>query len=225
MKQTKIFNTICIAGMLLALFASVTPADAQQGREERWEFTLGTLYQFSNDLDFDGGSTVATQDDWGFVMTGGFHFTDKVEANFGFNWTGIGYDSEVIQEDGTSTGIRGTYDTFALNGNLIYHLMDGPFTPYVGAGIGWTWIDTNVPSGLPSTGCWWDPWWGYICYTSYPTHTSNAFSYQATVGLRYEFDNDMTFMKLGWVSQWMDLGKASGTPRFDVINLEIGWMF
>jgi len=30
---------------------------------------------------------------------------------------------------------------------------------------------------------------------------------------------------MAWTSQWMDLGNATSTPRFDVISLEIGWMF
>ena len=75
-----------------------------------------------------------------------------------------------------------------MSGNAIWHLMDGPLTPYVGAGLGWTWIDTNVPTGPPVTGCWWDPWWGYVCYTDYPTKTTDAFSYQAILGVRYEFN-------------------------------------
>ena len=61
--------------------------------------------------------------------------------------------------------------------------------------------------------------------TSYPTQTTDAFSYQALVGLRYEFDNDRNFLRLGYTSQWMDFSKASGTPRFDVINLDFGWIF
>jgi opacity protein-like surface antigen len=107
---------------------------------------------------------------------------------------------------------------------VVYNFMDGNITPYVGAGIGWSWIDTNVPDGLPSTGCWWDPWWGYVCYTTYPTKSTDAFAYQATVGVRWDF-NYNTFVRVGYVSQWLDFDNAQGTPRFDGINLEIGWLF
>ena len=130
-----------------------------------------------------------------------------------------------MDEDLNPVSIRGRYDSFTASANLVYNFIDTPLTPYVSAGIGWTWIDTNIPNGPPNTWCWWDPWWGYVCSTSYPTETLNAFSYQAALGLRYTFDNDTTFMKLGWTSQWMDFDNASGTPRFDVITLEIGWLF
>jgi len=35
----------------------------------------------------------------------------------------------------------------------------------------------------------------------------------------------MTFMRFGYTSQWLALDNSSGTPRFDVIGVEIGWMF
>ncbi len=130
-----------------------------------------------------------------------------------------------MDEDLNPVSIRGGYDSFTASANLVYNFMDTPLTPYVSAGIGWTWIDTNIPNGPPNTWCWWDPWWGYVCSTSYPTETLNTFSYQAALGLRYTFDNDTTFMKLGWTSQWMDFDAASGTPRFDVIVLDLGFLF
>ena len=42
-------------------------------------------------------------------------------------------------------------------------------------------------------------------------------------GLRYQLNFD-TFLRLGYTSQWLDLGNAEGTPRFDVIGLEFGWI-
>jgi len=220
----RIIKTVYLAGLTLALLAGATAADAQD-REGRWEFTLGTFYQLGTGIEADDGSTLDTDDEFGFEIGGGFNFTDKLATTFGLQWAGVGYDATGIDEDGVEFGISGKYDSFTLSGNLVYYLMDTQLTPYIGSGIGWTWIDTNIPNGLPSTGCWWDPWWGYVCSTSYPTKTTDAFSYQATLGLRYEFDNDMTFLRLGYTSQWMDFDAAGGTPRFDVIVLDIGWMF
>jgi opacity protein-like surface antigen len=129
-----------------------------------------------------------------------------------------------VDDQNQTRGITGTYDSWALSANLIFNLSDGPLTPFVGGGIGYTWIDTNVPNGLPTTGCWWDPWWGYVCYTEYPTKTTDAFSYQATAGLRWAL-NPSTFLRLAYNSQWIQLGDAEGTPRFDAVALEVGWIF
>jgi len=222
-EMRRVAKSISVAGLALALLAGATAAGAQS-LEGRWELSLGALYQLGSNLDFEGGSTVKTDADFGFVMTTGYHFTDSLATSFGLQYSGIGYDANVIQDDGGVVGISGSYDTWALSANALYSFTEGPLTPYVGAGIGWTWIDTNVPNGLPSTGCWWDPWWGYVCYTTYPTKTTNSFSYQAILGLRYEL-NSNSFLRLSYTSQWMDIGKASGSPRFDVIGLEYGWVF
>lgn len=224
METRWIIKTISFAALVCVMLAGAPVADAQY-REDRWEFSLGTFYQLGTTIDGQEGTGLETGNDFGFSLGGGYNFTDRFATTFGLQWAGVGYDATALDEDLNPVDISGKYDSFTLSGNLVYYLSDGPLSPYVGAGIGWTWIDTNVPNGPPYTWCWWDPWWGYVCSTSYPTETKDAFSYQATIGLRYEFDNDRTFLRLGYTSQWMDFDSSSGTPRFDVIVLDIGWMF
>jgi opacity protein-like surface antigen len=223
-KTRRIIKTISFAALACVVLASASVADAQY-REDRWEFSLGTFYQLGTTIDGQEGTGLETGNDFGFSLGGGYNFTDRVATTFGFQWAGVGYDATALDEDLNPVDISGKYDSFTLSGNLVYYFSDGPLSPYIGAGIGWTWIDTNVPNGPPYTWCWWDPWWGYVCSTSYPTETKDAFSYQATLGLRFEFDNDRTFLRLGYTSQWMDFDASNGTPRFDVIVLDIGWMF
>jgi opacity protein-like surface antigen len=207
----------------VAFLATAGTVDAQY-REGRWELGLGVLYQLGADFDSDGGSTLETDDDLGFVLDVGYNLSDTLAVSFVGEYAGVGYDATVIDDEGEIIGISGDFDQWVVGANLVYHFSEGPLTPYVGAGIGYTWIDTNIPTGPPVGGCWWDPWWGWVCYSSYPTKTESAFSYQAFLGLRYEL-NDPTFMKLSYTSQWMDFSNATSTPRFDVIGLEIGWMF
>jgi opacity protein-like surface antigen len=216
---------VFVVAVAVALLGAAGSADAQD-REGRWEFTLGAIYQLGTEVDAQNGGSLDTGDDFGFTLGGGYNFTDRLAATFGLEWAGIDYDARATDpETGSPVNITGGYDQFILSGNLVLNLTDGPLVPYVGAGIGWTWIDTNIPNGPPLTWCWWDPWWGYVCSTSYPTATIDAFSYQALLGLRYEFDNDRTFLRLGYTSQWMDFDASSGTPRFDVIVFDFGWIF
>jgi len=219
----RLSKLVFAAILSVALLVGASTARAED-REERWESAFGVLYQLGADLDFDGGSTVSTKDDFGFSLLGGYNINEHLATTFGFQWTGIGYNANVIKDDGSAVAASGSYDTWAITGNLVYNFLEGPITPYVSAGLGWTWLDTNIPNGAPVTGCWWDPWYGYVCYTTYPTETRNGFSYQASLGVRWDF-NYSTFSRLAWTSQWMDMGSATSTPRFDVISLEIGWMF
>jgi opacity protein-like surface antigen len=216
----KIFVT---SAAVAALLGGLGMAEAQQ-RSGRWELALGGLYQLSADLESDGGSTLDTDNQLGFVFDFGYNVNDFLAVNLGFGYAGVGYDAVVVTEDEGDLGISGSFDEMVFSANAIYHFGDGYLTPYIGAGIGYTWIDTNIPTG-PSQGvCWWDPWWGWVCYETYPTKTEDAFSYQALLGVRYEF-NPMNFMKLSYTSQWMDFSGPSSTPRFDIIGLEFGWMF
>ena len=223
MNGKRISKMIFATTLAVALLAGGATAEAED-RDDRFEFAFGALYQLGADLEFDGGSTVNTNDDWGFSLMGGYNLNEHVSTTFGMQWTGIGYDATLIDEDGMPVGARGSYDTWDIKGNLVYHFFEGPITPYVSAGIGWTFLDTNIPNGAPSTGCWWDPWYGYVCYSTYPTETRNSFSYQASLGIRWDF-NYSTFARLNYTSQWQSWDSSNGTPRFDVIGLEIGWMF
>ncbi|MEX1311904.1 MAG: outer membrane beta-barrel protein [Candidatus Sulfomarinibacteraceae bacterium] len=219
----RVMKMAAVAAVALTVIVGATAAEAQD-REGRWELGLAALYQFGTDLDFDGGSSISTDGDFGFVFDGGYNLTDNFAVNFGLQWAGIGYKGTVIDEDGESVGIRGSYDSFALFSNAVYYFGSSALAPYVGAGIGYTWIDTKIPSGPPITGCWWDPWYGYVCYTSYPTEVRSAFSYQALLGVRYDFGYN-TYVRFAYTSQWISLSSANGTPRFDVLSAEFGWIF
>ena len=219
----RIIKTIFVIAVTIGMTSAASVSQAQD-REDRWELGLAVLYQFGTDLDFDGGSAISTDGDLGFVFDGGYNFTDNFAVNFGLQWAGIGYDGTVIDEDGDPLGIRGSYDSFALFGNAVYYFGSSALAPYVGAGIGYTWIDTNIPSGPPVTGCWWDPWYGYVCYTTYPTEVKSAFSYQALLGVRYDFGYNK-YVRFAYTSQWVALSNADGTPRFDVLSAEFGWIF
>ena len=74
-KTMQITRTIYLAGLMLALLAGATAANAQS-REGRWDFTIGTPIQLGGTFDFEGGSTVKTNDDWGFALTTGYNLSE-----------------------------------------------------------------------------------------------------------------------------------------------------
>ena len=76
-------------------------------------------------------------------------------------------------------------------------MLDRSLTPYVEGGIGWTYIDSNIIDGIPSTGCWWDPWWGPVCATFPTTYGKNVWSFALGAGLRAEL-TDTFFLRGGY---------------------------
>ena len=223
-------SVIVIAGAVALLAASTFAAAADmtsdRSREGRYEITLQPRYLASKTIDFEGGTSIDTDSDLGFGMGFGYNITNKFALHLDWSWASSNYQAKI----GTSTGgtlgtttASGTLDssTFALN--LSYYFLDGPLTPFVLGGIGWTWVDSNVPSGLPQTGCWWDPWYGYICTSYQETYAKDYFSYSLGLGGRWDVSPGF-FLRGSVVWQWMDLGKA-GTTAFPGGRLDIGFIF
>src|SRR5512136_2118220 len=99
MTSKKTLRTIYLAGLTLALLVGATAANAQS-REGRWDFTLGVPYQLGSNLDFEHGTTVKTDSDFGFGMTFGYNSSENIEWSFGLRWASVGYDANVVKDTG-----------------------------------------------------------------------------------------------------------------------------
>jgi opacity protein-like surface antigen len=217
-----------LIAVLLAF--ALTPAAFAQSRSDRsqtWEFLFDLIYQDAYNIDFEGGSTANTDSDLGFSMGGAYNYSNRLQFQFLFDWMRIDYDATIQPGAGnpnSSYGVRGELEAFTPRVNVVFNLMEGDFTPYVSAGVGWSWIDTNIPTGPPQTGCWWDPWWGYVCTTYQNTRNSDEFAYQAGVGVRWDINRGFA-AKLGYEKEWIDVGTATSTPGFDVIRLQFAYKY
>jgi opacity protein-like surface antigen len=219
------FNRLISA---LALLALAPAAFAQSSnRDKTWEFEFDVNYQDSYSLDFKGGSSADTDSAWGFSVGANYHYNDRLELQFLVDWLRVDYDSTVVSGNTpplASYSVRGTMDTITPRINGVFNFLEGPITPYVSAGIGWAFIDTNIPQGPPQTGCWWDPWWGYLCSTYQNTKNTDAFAYQAGLGVRWDMSPAMSW-RLGYEKQWYDVGTTTSTPGFDQLRLGFGYKF
>ena len=216
----------CAASVLLAVPAAAGAAD----REGTWETTLGVVIQNSSDADFEGGTTAEFDSDTSFVFGLGYHYTANLEfgARLGIGTTD--YEASIAVDgngDGNAdgfAGVRGDLEFTTLLFDATWNMMSGPFSPFVTGGIGWNWVDTNIATGPPQTGCWWDPWWGYVCTSFQDTRTLDGFTYQLGVGARYDF-TDTVAVHGSYRINWIDFDNAKGTPDFDGFQLSVGWKF
>ncbi len=120
------------------------------------------------------------------------------------------------------SNISGTLDSSTFFVSVQYNLLAKTFTPFITAGIGSTYIDSNIPTGPPVGSCWWHPWWGFICSTWQPTATDTAFSYNASVGLRGDI-TDTFFLEATVSKAWLNLDYSD--PEFTRYRLEFGWKY
>ena len=79
-----------------------------------------------------------------------------------------------------------------------------------------------MTSSPPQTGCWWDPWWGYICATEWKTFATTKFSYNLGLGVRWDINNAL-FSRASYNREFVSV--KSGSLNFDTATLEMGLVF
>jgi len=214
-------SLIVLAGILVTGVAVAQSAD----RAGSWETRLGATFVNSTTWDFDGGTTANLDSSTGFLFGVAYHYTDKLEFGADFEFDQEDYDARIASDPpGLVFPASGRIDNFRVMFNGTYNFLPGKFTPFVTGAIGWTWIDTNIATQPPQTGCWWDPWWGYICTTYQNTKTLNGFTYRLGAGLRYDI-NDQFAVHGAYRFTWTDVKNASGTPDQDGFLLAVSWKF
>jgi outer membrane protein assembly factor BamD len=191
----------------------------------QWEATVGVIAANSSDVDFDGGTTAAIDSGFGFMAGAGYHFTDRLRFGSTFTFDQKDYSADVAGDNpGESYAIEGSLDTMSLMFDAAYTFLTGPFTPYVVGGVGWSWVDTNIASAPPEVGCWWHPWWGYVCTSWQDTRTVDGLAYEVGIGMRYNFSSSLA-ADGAYRMRWMDFENATGTPSFDTLQLNLVWKF
>jgi opacity protein-like surface antigen len=193
-------------------------------RYQQWEVSLLVQGQSGTDEAFEGGSSLEIDDEWGWGLTIGWNWTERLNLAYKFTLVKPGYAATIVPEDPDEIAptIDYSMSKYAHQLNLTYHFLKGPLTPYIQAGAGMTKLDSNVPSRPPATGCWWDPWWGWICVTEWSTYETTEFSYNVGLGLRWDL-SDAFFVRGSYNREFVSLD--SGDLDFDTLSLEAGLMW
>ena len=187
-----------------------------------WEFRIGPVWQGSNNVSFNGGSNAEINRTTGVKIGVGVYVTPQLAIGMNFGWSSASFSGTVKSNVGTSSVENGTLDSDTLNFDAIYTVLDGPIKPYGVIGLGWNWVNTNIASGPPQVGCWWDPWWGYVCNGYQPTKGSSGFTWQAGAGVQFNVSRQFA-VDLDYRYTWIDLQHANGTPGVGTLGLLFVW--
>ncbi|BFM11105.1 hypothetical protein R50072_12580 [Simiduia litorea] len=216
-----------ISGLIAALLTSLTlDVQAQsrgfsglyKDRAGRMEVTIGANNTAAWGVRGDRGAELDVKANTGWAFSLGYNFDNHWNLTWATDYNDAKYSATVVNEDDDSVGINHKLSTYNSQFNGTYNFFEGAFTPYVQAGLGWSYIDSNI-SGPPQTGCWWT-WYGYVCSSYYNSYGTNEFSYSLGAGVRYEFNRNL-FVKAGYTSMWLD---SSEDIRYDIGRLELGFM-
>lgn len=214
-----------IASCILA--ASLPGAvHAEGSRGPGWEFGVDAVFQDAVTHSFQGGTTADFEDDFGLSAYVSYRFNDHFELQFGLDWSEVDYDVTLQSSQVPDLQLEGSGDiqTFTPKIALNFNLLEGPLTPFVSAGAGWAFIDTNIPDGPVEIGCWWDPWYGNVCFPYQSTKSFDDPAYQLGVGVRWDFSENNS-LRLLYEKHWLDYAEASSDPDFDQLKFGIAFYF
>jgi opacity protein-like surface antigen len=219
----RIVKVIMIAAALLA----AVPALAQSSRRaEKNEIYIGPVFTDGKSYSFEGGTTARTSTGTGLNLGFARNFNEHLSAGVDLTWSEQDYRATVEARADTPSAprqINGTLESSTLRFFGTYNILAKAFTPFVTGGLGWTYIDTNIPAGLPENVCWAYPWYGYYCTSTVPTKSTTRFSYNAGAGLRLDAGRGVFRFLVN--SQWMDFGGSYGSSNVIQYRLDIGTKF
>ncbi len=217
--------------MTLFLVPAISMAQGyNRGKAQTWEFSVSGIYQQADVASADGGSSLEVDDDVGFGFNIGYNVSDRLNVSADFDFLRPKYTAVIVTEPNPPDGSMETttidHKMSQFNARLkgAYYFTDGPLLPYVEAGFGWTFLDSNVASGPPQGFCWWHPWWGYICESFIDTFSSTEFSYGGALGIRYDMAGN-SFIKASYNLWVLDTGGSRAEPELETFRLEYGWRF
>ena len=140
--------TVAIAFATLAINAPGQVTD----RAGKWEGTVQLKYSDSTNLHGSNGSEANIDSTYGFGLGFAYNFNDHFALGGDFAWSQPDYTATVVPAAGNGNAaytVSGTMETVSTHLVATWNILAQPLTPFVSAGIGGTWVDTNIPSGPP----------------------------------------------------------------------------
>jgi len=210
--------------LALALLAGAATAAAQGDREGTWDAGF-TLFDTSSEAqNAANGSGLRVEGDLGWGFTTSYNITNRLALGGDFTWLSPDYEAtQVLDPSNVAVTVDAELDVATLHLKGTFYFTEGDFAPFVEAGGGWTRIDSNIADGPPTTGCWWDPWWGYVCTNFYDTYAETQTSWTYGLGLRWDASSDF-YVKGTYSVLEIDANRSEDFET-DVLRVDFGWRF
>lgn len=218
---------ICARFVALTMFVAFASTDAlaQRDAERAKTFEFGLQLANVSGSAFTGinGASLDVSNDTAIGIIGGYNFTDRFQVGAEMMWADPSYRLQrALADTGAIASVDADLDVGTFLLKAVYNFLDGPVTPYIEAGAGWIRVDSNVADGPPTTGCWWDPWWGYMCTSFYDTYSDTRTGYTYGLGVRWDINRDMV-VRASYGSIQMDTNYAVEDVNLDTLRFELLW--
>ncbi len=221
-KTSKRLSTrLTLAATIITL--SSVMIEANELRNGTWEIFLTPQFTDQTTFSFGNGSQADISSRSALGLGIGYNVNPNVELAILMNSSSGNYEGTRVHDDGTSEKFTSNMYTSSIKFAATYNFLEGDFTPFVSASIGSTYIDSGISTGEEITGCYWYPWYGYLCGPVDLTYTTVSLNYGASIGLRYDL-NDQIFIKGSIGKDYLDID-SSNTADLTVYQFSIGAAF
>jgi opacity protein-like surface antigen len=214
--------------LVLLLSLPAVAAAQSADRAETWEAGIKIMDMSHELVEGLGGSSLDIEGElsWGFF--GAYNFNEHFQLSGEFAWSDPDYLAEIpldVLPGGANTVVTvdAELDVWFTNFKATYNFLDKTLTPFVEIGYGWTSVDSNIQDGPADTGCWWDPWWGYMCASFYDTYSNTLNSWTYALGLRWDM-SDSSVLKLSYGLRDTDLDRSENLKQ-DIYSVDFAWKF
>jgi opacity protein-like surface antigen len=215
----------CFCSLACSLCSVQVHSQGLGGRAGTWEAGFHVVDMSAVSLDGIAGSFLDVDDDIGYGFTGAYNFTNRFAVMLDVNWAKPDYTATFVPDGpGSRATISTNLDVVTIQAKGVFHLLEDDLTPFIEAGVGWTNVDSNIIEGPPITGCWWDPWWGYICESFYETYSETRTSYSAGFGIRWDMSSDLALRGSVGILE-VDTGHDTEDARVDTVQFDFAWRF
>lgn len=197
---------------------------ADNSRANKWDMSLLIFNNESEDYGSNGGTRLDLDSDTGWGFSVAYNINANIGLGFDFSYVKPRYNAVLIDENNEATEISSKLDVSTGQFKGIWNIFKGPLTPYVEAGLGWTYLDSNLASSPPITGCWFDPFLGWVCGTFYSTYSDTSFSYSGALGVRWQVNPEF-YLRGGYNQTRIDLSSAATDIDLSSWRVDIGTSF
>jgi hypothetical protein len=212
--------------VLVALAA--TSAIAQPMRDGTTDGSLNFFVVGSKQYAFEQGASARNDGGVGMGATISRNLNDYFAVGIEGSYARWDYRATVAPGAGNAgSGFEttGKMETAAVRLNATWNLLSTRVTPFVTAGAGVIFLDTNIDSALPANACWIYPWYGQVCGGSVPTNALTRFTYAGAAGLRYDLPGSQGFLRVMAGGEWISISEATSPVGYVQFRADFGIKF
>jgi hypothetical protein len=220
-----------LRALLAALAFGVTSSSFGQAAEPRGgttEWSVNLLVVGSKHYAFEGGATARNDGGAGIGLSLARNLNDYFAVGVDATVGEFDYRARVAPGAGNAGAgfdSSGNMETAALRFHATYYLLAHRLTPFVSAGAGVSFLDTDLASDPPANACWIYPWYGQVCSDKAPKTTLARLSYGAGAGLRLDLPGRQGFLRAYVSGEWIEFAEARSPVGFVQLRADFGLRF